>query len=745
MKKKELLSLFNSLTLEEKIGQLVQLSGEFYDAQNISLGPQQKLGITKRTVDLSGSVLNVTGASTVQKIQEEHLKKSNHPIPLLFMSDVIYGYKTVYPIPLGIGATWNPKLIEKAYKDIAEEANVSGVNATFAPMVDLVRDARWGRVLESTGEDPYLNSKFAASMVHGFQSDLANGKGIVSCVKHFAAYGAVEAGRDYNSVDISVSNLYQNYLPSYKAAVDAGAKMVMASLTSLNGVPSTGDKWLLNDILRKKWGFKGILISDYASIYELIKHGFAADEKEASQKAINAGMDIDMKSPCYANSLSSLVEEGRLSVNKIDTASWRVLSLKNELGLFEDPFRGCSSELEKKKTLTPAKRKLAREVSRESLVLLKNEDQLLPLTPHGKEKIAVIGPYGNEKELLGLWAVHGDRDKTVTVLEGMSKYVDMRNLTYKKGTDIVRDLKLLKLSKVSGNSSGVRISNEKVEKKNHDAALKSAEEADIIVFVCGEHPVQSGEAGSRTKLRLPENQMKLLEELSKLNKPIISLIISGRPLVLKEVARYSQAMVQAWFPGTEGGNAIADVLFGSYNPSGRLSMSMPYDEGQVPIYYNHLSTGRPQHGSQHSGRFVSRYIDTQTEPLYPFGYGLSYGSVSYSNFTLSSEILNMNEQIVASVTVANTGDVVRHETVQLYVRDVVASVVQPVKRLIDFKKIDLNPGQKKEVKFILQADKLGFFDRQGTFLIEPGKFDLFIGNNSNSSSKRTFYLKNTSI
>lgn len=742
MKKTELKSLMDSLTIEEKIGQLVQLSGEFYNASDISLGPQRKLGITQRTVDLSGSVLNVAGADSIHRLQEQHLAQKGHPIPLLFMSDIVYGYKTVYPIPLGMGSSWDPELIRKAYENTAEEAYAGGQQVAFAPMVDLVHDARWGRVLESTGEDPHLNSRFADAMVSGFQSQLKDGKGIVSCVKHFAAYGAVEGGREYNSADMSLSNLFQNYLPSYHAAVKAGAKMMMSSLTTLNGVPGTADKWLLQDVLRKKWGFDGIVISDYASIFELTQHGFAADDQDAAYKALNAGVDIDMKSPCYANGLKPLLEEGHLSEDKIDAAVWRVLSLKNELGLFEDPFRGSSTALEKKNLLTPAKRELARQISRESMVLLKNDSAILPLKANDHKKVALIGPYADEQAMLGLWAVHGDTKDTVTIKTGITEYLNDDQLSVAKGTDIIRDADFLTHSGMGPELAAKVISSPAVEQANHDAAIKAAKVADVIIFAGGEHTLQSGEAGSRTNLRLPANQQQLLDELAALGKPVISIILSGRPLVLTDVVADSSAVIEAWFPGIEGGHALADILFGTYNPSARLSMSMPYVESQTPIYYNHLSTGRPEQTSQHVGRFVSRYTDAPTDPLFPFGYGLSYGTVVYHEPSIDRQTLTRDSAVTVTLAVENTADIDRTETVQLYLHDVVASVVQPVKKLIDFKRLTIGARKTVQVSFTVKADDLGFYDRAGEYVIEPGLFRLMVGPSSNQTQSVEFRLEN---
>lgn len=736
MERSKLKSLLAELTLDEKIGQLVQLSGEFYNASDISLGPQRKLGITQRTVDLSGSVLNVVGAENIRAVQKDHLQKSKHAIPLLFMADIVYGYRTIYPIPIGMGSSWNPELIQKAYKNTAEEAYAGGVHVTFAPMVDLVRDPRWGRTLESTGEDPYLNSQFAKAMVNGFQFGLNEGKGIASCVKHFAAYGAAEAGREYNSADMSLVNLYQNYLPAYKAAVKAGAKMVMTSLSTLNGVPSTADRWLIQDVLRKQWGFEGVVISDYASVFELIQHGFAKDAVDAAGKALQAGVDIDMKSPCYAQGLQPLLEDGKLSIDKIDDAVWRVLTLKNNLGLFENPYRGASSELEKTTILTESKRKAARQVSRESLVLLKNDNDILPLNIKDNKSVALIGPYSSEKELLGLWAVHGDRQATVTFEDGIREYLGEK-LNVAKGTDIIRDVAFFDQSGMIPGLAKKVISSDEIESDNFKSALATANEADIIIFTCGEHTMQSGEAGSRTKLRLPENQMRLFNALVQTNKPIITVVVSGRPLILSEVAEKSQALIQAWFPGTEGGHALADIIFGKTNPSGRLSMSMPFNEGQLPMSYNYLSTGRPERTSQHVGRFVSRYIDAPTKPLYSFGYGLSYGKVRYHDLQCVNNI-QKSGFLEVSIKIDNVGKYDRDEVVQVYIHDIEASIVQPIRRLIDFKKVHIRTGESRAVNFLIDKNKLGFYDQQGNFRVEPGRFKLFVGKSSEDTLEENF-------
>lgn len=738
MKENALRDLLDDMSLDEKIGQLIQLSGDFFKANDISYGPREKLGISQKTVDLVGSVLNVAGADAVKKVQDHQMAVQPHHIPVLFMADVIYGYKTVFPIPLGLGAAWNPELIKKAFATAGDEASSAGIQVAYAPMLDTVHDARWGRVLESPGEDPYLNSKYAQAMVQGFQNGLKDKTGVVSCFKHFAAYGGVEGGREYNSVDMSLSNLYQNYLPAYKSAVKAGAKMAMSSLTSLNGVPSTADKWLLNDVLRKAWSFKGILISDYASIYELIKHGFAQDETDAAEKAINATMDIDMKSPCYANGLKKLVSNGKLDIEKINEAVWRVLSLKNELGLFEDPYFGSSFEREKKSVLSDTKRELARQIAEEAIVMLQNQNNVLPIKKN--QKVVLIGPYSTEHSLLGMWAVHGDAEDSVSIDEGIKKYIP--DLKTAKGTDISRNRKMLEeIGFFSDEQIDKMISSDEVEQSNNVEAISLAKDSDVVILAMGENALEAGEAGAKTNLNLPRNQLNLIDKISKLGKKIVLLVISGRPLVLTNVKDKVDAILECWFPGTEGGNAIADLLFGKSNPSGRLSMTFPYAVGQEPIYYNHLSTGRPVHNSQHVGRFVSKYLDAPADPLYPFGFGLSYGDTTYKDFNLDKAVINKDDQIHAEVTIVNDSDWDRKEVVQLYFNDQVASIVQPVKRLIGFKKISLSKHSKQKVEFTVTPEDLKFFNNQGEEVLEDGKFTLFVGPNSRDCLEQEFVLK----
>lgn len=737
MNQKEIIRLLKDMSLDEKIGQLIQLSGEFFSANDISIGPIEKLGISKKMVDLTGSILNVVGAKETHEVQERQMQKQPHHIPVLFMSDVIYGYKTILPIPLGLGATWDLKNVRQAFVNAADEASAAGNHVAFAPMVDVVRDARWGRVLESPGEDPYLNARFAENMVNGLQENLKNKKGQAACVKHYAAYGAVEGGKEYNSVDMSISNLFQNYLPPYKAAVAAGSEMVMTSLTTLNGVPATASKALLSTILRQKWGFDGVIISDYASIFELIKHGFAANEIQASEEAFNASVDIDMKSPCYANGLQPLVTNGQLDEEKIDQAVLRVLNLKNRLGLFEDPFYGASPEREAKSILTSSKRQLARKLSQESLVLLQNDNHVLPLNK--EQKVVLIGPYASRKTLIGMWAIHGNPQDTITIADGMKRFIP--DLKVYQGTDLQRSKKLLKnLGFLNEKEIAEAISTPKQEQKNNQEALEAAKKADTVVLALGEETYEDGEAGSKTDLRLPKNQRQLIDQLANLGKKIILVLINGRPLVLNDIKDKVDAIIEAWFPGTEGGNAIADVLFGECNPSGRLTMEFPYSSAEEPLYYNHLSTGRPESNSQHKGRFVSKYLDCPSGALYPFGYGLSYCDVDYSSLQLSANEITPDQDIKVSINVTNTGKCSTTETVQLYFRDEVASVAQPVKRLINFQKVQLKPMEKKRVEFVLSLSELSFFDNTGNEKIEPGFFTIMVGPNSRDVSSARLYF-----
>lgn len=742
MKHEELLALMGEMTLKEKIGQLVQLDGGCFGAGDMSTGPRQKLGVTQEDVDVCGSVLNVLGAEEVHRIQDAYLERSRLKIPLVFMADVIYGYQTCYPIPLGLGATWDPDLIRDDYRLIAEEAVADGCMVTFSPPVDVVRDARWGRCLEMPGEDPYLSSRFAKAMVEGFAGDGTPERSIASCVKHFAGYGAPEAGREYNTVDMSEWRFRNEYLPPYRAAVDAGCDLVMTSFNTVEGIPATANKRLMDDLLRGEWGFNGPIITDYAAVSELIGHGVAANNREAARLAMNATVDIDMKTPCYAHELEGLVADGEISTEQIDAACLRVLELKNKLGLFEDPYRSCSPERRAEVTCTPERLQSARKTCGEALVLLKNEGGVLPLAKgEGVPRVALIGPYANSKDVIGMWAIHADKSHSVTLAEAFEEVLGAERFGWAQGCETLDDYSVLgEFGKYVGLNNGA----DDAEKPDAEAleaeALELAACSDIVVMALGEHMLQSGEGGARTDITLPAPQKRLLVRVRELGKPVVLVLFNGRPLALTDVLDDCDAVLEAWFPGTAGGRAVADVVFGDVNPSGRLTVSFPHNVGQEPLYYAQFSTGRPAKGSTHSGRFVSRYMDAPNEALFPFGYGLSYHTARYESLSVGEGPLRAGEKLRVSVEVTNESQVAGVETVQLYIHDVVASRVRPMLELRDFARVELAAGERRTVEFEVGEEQLRFWTPEHGWASEPGAFEVFVGPNSRDLLRGEFEL-----
>jgi beta-glucosidase len=735
MEQLELNKLLEKMTLEEKVDQLLQLTGNFYESEDVITGPTSYLGITNETVEQSGSALNVLGAEKLLQIQKNYLEKSRLKIPLLFMADIINGYKTVFPIPLGLGCTFNPELVKQSATVAAKESSASGLHVTFSPMVDLVRDPRWGRVMESTGEDAYLNGLMGRAMVRGYQGEsLLDKSTIASCVKHFAAYGAPEGGRDYNTVDMSERTLRQDYLPAYKEAIDEGCPLVMTAFNVVDGIPATANKWLMNDILRDEWGFDGVLISDYAAIAELITHGVAADEQEAARLGIEAGVDIDMMTSVYVKNLKKLVEEGQVPEKLIDESTMRILQLKNKLGLFEDPYRNASVELEKEILLSKKHRQLARKVVGESIVLLKNEGNL-PLQKNN-QSIAFIGPYVDNKSLSGLWAIHSDKDTVVTIKQAVLEKIEGAKVNFAKGCEILDPDTLIGgfgVDPIRGVDDRI------AAKADLDAAVENAKAADVVVLALGEHFVQSGEGGSRAEITLPEVQLDLFRKIYAVNQNIVVVLFNGRPLDIREINEKARAIVVAWFPGTEGGNGVADVLFNDVNPSGKLSMSFPFSVGQIPAHYNVFNTGRPYTG-QVGNRFASRYQDIPSDALYPFGYGLSYSTFEVSDLILDKNILASNGVIEASITVKNTGEFAGNETIQMYIQDLVGSVVRPLKELKGFKKVFLQPREQKTITFEITEEMLRFYTAKMKFESEKGKFKVYMGVDSRAELFEEFDL-----
>lgn len=742
MKREELLSLLNEMTLEEKIGQLVQVAGEVFLEENVDVttGPLKQLNLSNEMLYNVGSILNIVGCKKVKRVQDEYLSKSRLKIPLLFMADIIHGYRTTFPIPISQGCSWNEKVIYDCAKISIKEANIAGVNVTFSPMVDLVRDSRWGRVMESIGgEDPYLGEIFAKSTIKAYQGeDISKLGNAAACVKHFAAYGAVEAGKDYNSVDMSEREFRQYYLPAYKAAIDAGAKMVMTSFNTINGIPASVNKRLLRDILRKELGFNGVIISDYSAIAETIAHGVSKNSKEAAYKAIMAGVDIDMMSNTYSNNLKELVKEGKVPEKIVNESVMRVLELKNSLGLFENPYGNMDSQKEKQFLICKENLEREKELATETFVLLKNENKTLPLN-EVNNKVALIGPYADNIAILGEWSIFSEKSNIVTLKQALENKIGKDNVLYAKGSEILKEKDINEILLVNGLKT-IHIENEiEKEEKYIKEAVETAKKTDKIILAIGEHYRQTGEACSRANIEIPQIQKNLLNELAKLNKPIIAIVFNGRPLVLKEISKNVDALLEVWFPGTEGANAIADVIFGNVNPSGKLTMSFPQATGQCPIYYNHYNTGRPHIGNL---RYVSRYQDIPTESYYPFGYGLSHSKFIYSDLKLSSKNMKNGSKIRVTVTVKNESSNPGKEVIQLYIQDLYASVVRPVKELKAFKKEYFSAFEEKKIEFEITEEMLKFWNENLQYKIESGDFKVFVGGNSRDTIEQSFIYEN---
>lgn len=736
MTEQKLTELLRDMSLEEKVNQMSQVTGGFFNGEIVVTGPMADKGFTEDNVNLAGSVIGSMGAETLKSIQKNYMEKHPHHIPLLFMLDVINGYKTVFPIPLAQGASFEPQLSEQCASVAAKEASVSGLHVTFAPMTDLVRDARWGRVMESTGEDPYLNSLFCAAMVRGFQGNsLKDNYAIAACVKHFAGYGAPTAGRDYNTVELSEHTFREFYLPSYQAGIDAGAALVMTSFNTVNGIPATGNKKLMRDILREQMKFDGVLISDWAAIEETIYHGYCADREEAAVRAVEAGVDIDMMTGIYSENLCQMVRDGKIREELIDEACLRILRLKNNLGLFENPYKDADQKKEKEYILCEEHRNLAREAAKKSFVLLKNEEHILPLEQ--QKKIAFIGPYVDNRNLLGAWSFIADAKDVMTLHEAVQEQYVSENSTFCQGSPMLGADVCLEGFGEQQQQSYTK------EQEEHmlQEAVQAAEEADIVVLAIGEDRLQSGEATSNANIRIPEVQEALLDRIAEVNQNIVVVLFSGRPLDIREINKKTKAILQVWLPGTEGARAIADTLFGKYNPSGKLPMSFPYCVGQVPVHYNEYSTGRPHVEGKDKDRFRSKYLDIPNEPLYPFGYGLSYTTFEVSDIHLDRTWMDTSGQIEAEVTVKNTGNCTGTENLQLYIHDIAASVVRPVRELKDFKKVTLRPGEEKKVVFTITEQQLLFLTENGIYESEAGEFEIFIGKDSLTDNKASFVLK----
>ena len=716
-------NLLSKMTLDEKIGQLnLPSSGDFVtgEAKSSDIGKKVEEGKV-------GGLFNIKGVEKIRDIQKVAVEKSRLKIPMIFGMDVIHGYETTFPIPLGLASSWDMKLIEQSAQIAAQEATADGICWTFSPMVDISRDPRWGRVAEGSGEDVYLGSQIAKAMVHGYQgNDLSDKNTMMSCVKHYALYGAVEAGRDYNTVDMSRIRMYNEYLPTYKAAIDAGAGSVMASFNEVDGIPATANRWLLTDVLRNQWGFQGFTVTDFTGINEMVNHGIG-DLQHVSALALKAGIDMDMVGEGFLTTLKKSLNEGKVTQAEIDQAVRLILEAKYRLGLFDDPYKYCDVKRAKTEIHTQQNRSIARSISSQSMVLLKNANELLPLKKGGT--VALIGPLGdNPENLPGTWSVAAKHSETISLLRGLKETMgDKVSFMYAKGSNFEYNAELEARSAMFGKNS--YRDNRPVEQIIKEA-VEVAKKADVIVAALGEASEMSGECSSRSDIGIPQAQKDLLVELKKTGKPIVLVLFTGRPLVLNQETEIADAILNVWFPGSEAGYAISDVLFGKVNPSGKLPMSFPRSVGQIPLYYNYKNTGRPESEEDKFEKFKSVYLDIPNSPLYPFGYGLSYTTFNYSDISLNSSKLQGDQTLKASVTLTNTGKYDGSEIVQLYIRDVIGSITRPVKELKGFQKIMLKTGESKTVTFDITPEDLKFYNSDLKYDWESGDFEIKIGGNS---------------
>ncbi|NGM63747.1 beta-glucosidase BglX [Sphingobacterium sp. SGR-19] len=725
--------LMGKMTVEEKIGQLnLVTGGEAVTGSVVSTGVEAKIKAGQ-----IGGIFSMSSPAKIRAAQELAVKQSRLGIPIIFGMDVIHGYKTMFPIPLGLAATWDMGLIRESARIAAVEASADGLNWTFSPMVDISRDPRWGRISEGSGEDTYLSARIATEMVKGYQGDdLTAHNTLMACVKHFALYGAAEAGRDYHTTDMSLHRMYNEYFPPYKAAIDAGAGTVMTSFNDINGVPATANKWLMTDVLRNQWGFNGMVVTDYTAINELIDHGLG-DLQAVSALALKAGVHMDMVGEGYLTTLKKSLDEGKVTKTEIDEACRLILETKYKLGLFDDPFRYCNEERAKNNILTPTHLAKAREIAGKSFVLLRNENNILPLKKNGT--VALIGPLSNTRaNMPGTWSVSADLGNTPSLLEGMQAALgDNVKIVQHLGANLLSDAAYQERATMFGRTIP---RDERPEAEIIAEALTVAESADVIVAALGESSEMSGESSSRTDLDIPDTQKRLLEALLKTGKPVVLVLFTGRPLTLTWEHGHVPAILNVWFGGTETGKAVADVLFGDVNPSGKLPATFPQNVGQIPLYYSAKNTGRPLAAGAWFEKFRSNYLDVTNEPLYPFGYGLSYTTFTYGDIQLDKNCMKADEKITATVTVTNSGNYDGEEVVQLYIRDLVGSVTRPVKELKGFQKIFLKKGESRDVVFEIDVEDLKFYNNALEFVAEPGDFKLFIGTNSSDVKETNFSL-----